>query len=273
MHQKDYNEHEGIRRSDLWNMNRCPLYFWFQQETKSEPSPSMVFGIAAHKMILEPDTFFEEYAIAPNVDRRTKAGKEKWQEFMDTSSDKEVISQADFDKIQAMAKAIQNDELACLFLTGDHETEWYWQDPLTKEKVKAKCDNIAIINNKKYIVDYKTTSSCQDGYFESTINKYGYQFQAGFYTAGLEQITNTTYGFAFVAQETTAPYACRVYVCSNKFIVQGQAKYHELLNLYHTCKINNDWYGYHGATNTPTLLKDRSEYIHRDSDADEEMEE
>lgn len=259
MHQEDYNAHEGIRRSDLWNINRSPAYFKAQCETKREPSPSMIFGIAAHKMILEPDTFFDEYIIAPNVDKRTKAGKEEWQKFIDNSSNKEVISQIDFSKIKAMAKAIQDDELASLFLNGQHETEWYWEDIATHEKVKAKCDNIAIIDNKKYIVDYKTTSSCQDGYFESTINKYGYQFQAGFYTAGLEQITDERYGFAFVAQETTAPYACRVYICSDAFIINGQLKYHELLNLYHDCKINDNWYGYNGAKPQPTILKDKSE--------------
>lgn len=262
MHQDNYNKHEGIRRSDLWHMNRSPAYFKAQSESKSEPTASMIFGIAVHKMVLEPDTFFDEYAIAPDVDKRTKDGKEKWQNFLIDcqQNNKSAISICDFNKIKAMVKAIENNPLATMFLTGQHETEWYWEDIITKEKVKAKCDNIAIIDNKKIIVDYKTTSSCQDGYFESSINKYGYQFQAGFYTAGLEQITNETYGFAFVAQETVEPYDCRVYVCSEAFIANGQLKYRELLNLYHECKINNNWYGYNGAIQKPTLLMDISEY-------------
>lgn len=262
MHQEDYNKHEGLRRSDLWNINRSPYYFKTQLDNKNEPSPAMLFGIAAHKMILEPDTFFDEYAAAPDVDKRTKVGKEEWQKFIDdcVKNDKSAIANSDFAKIKDMAEKIEQNALAKMFLTGDHETEWYWQDLITHEKLKAKCDNIAIIDNKKIIVDYKTTSSCQDGYFESTIKKYGYQFQAGFYTSGLEQITGEEHGFAFVAQETTAPYACRVYVCSNAFIANGQLKYRELLNLYHDCKIKDEWYGYNGANPTPTVLKDISEY-------------
>ena len=63
-----------------------------------------------------------------------------------------------------------------------------------------------------------------------------------------------------IAQETVEPYDCRVYVCSEAFIANGQLKYRELLNLYHECKINNNWYGYNGAIQKPTLLMDISEY-------------
>ena len=44
-----------------------------------EPSASMVLGTAVHSMLLEPDK--DSIAVAPAINRRTNAGKEKWEEF------------------------------------------------------------------------------------------------------------------------------------------------------------------------------------------------
>ena len=41
---------------------------------------------AAHKYMLEKEDFYSEFSIAPNVDRRTKAGKEQWQQFLESSN-------------------------------------------------------------------------------------------------------------------------------------------------------------------------------------------
>jgi len=50
--------------------------------------------------------------------------------------------------------------------------------------------------------------------------------------------------FAFIAQEKTAPYLARLYVCDEGFINQGKRKFHELLKKYHECKVSNEWKGY-----------------------------
>lgn len=264
MHQEAYDKAEGLRRSDLWKIHRSPYYFKTQMEQKDKaPSAALTFGIAAHKLILEPTTFFDEYAIAPEVNRRTKAGKEEWENFVQqcAADDKEAISQADYNTISMMADAVRKNPLALQFLTGIHESEWYWTDPSTQEKLKCKCDNITDpIEGKKYIVDYKTTDSCENGHFERSVSRYGYQFQAGFYTEGLKQNTGEDYGFAFVAQEKSAPYACRIYICSDIFVINGQQEYFRLLNLYHSCKESGDWYGYEGETPKPTMLLDITEW-------------
>ena len=262
MHQETYDLAEGLRRSDLWLIHKSPAHFKAAMDTpEQEASPSLIFGIAVHKYILEPDSFMDEYAIAPKVDKRTKAGKEAWNEFTEKceQEDKEPLDEATFETIKLMAEAVKSNPLAVELLTGEHETEWYWEDPVTGEKVKAKCDNITTYNNKKYIVDYKTTDSCEDGHFERSVKKYGYQFQAGFYTSGVNMKTGEEHGFAFVAQEKKAPFACRVYICSDEFVRQGQVQYHELLNRYHACKTSDNWWGYEGNIPAPTMLLDDTE--------------
>ena len=103
---------------------------------------------------------------------------------------------------------------------------------------------------KRYgvIVDYKTTSSCENGAFERDARKYGYQLQAAMYREGLLQARLQEFGFAFIAQEKTAPYAVRVYRCDPGWIDDGVEIYRDLLDLYHKCKTKNEWPGYEEVT-------------------------
>ena len=46
--------------------------------------PAVALGTAAHPMLLTPADFYDEIAVAPDVNRRTKAGREEyaaWLEF------------------------------------------------------------------------------------------------------------------------------------------------------------------------------------------------
>ena len=267
MHQDTYSKAPGLRRSDLWTIHRSPAHFHEQMMHPKAQTPAMTFGIAVHKYILEPDTFFDEYAITPKVDRRTKAGKEAWQKFTEECEQKDLepLDETTFKQIQDMSEALFSNPLAAEILKGTHESEWYWTDDETGEELKAKCDNITVYNGQNYVVDYKTTDSCEDGCFERECKKYGYQFQTGFYLSGVEKNTKLPHGFIFLAQEKKPPYACRAYICSETFLENGKETFHHLLRIYHTCKVTNSWYGYEGNTPNPqpSLLMDDSERFSR----------
>lgn len=82
MTNKEYREAEGISRSDLFKISRSPKHFKYEQENPAEQSKALLFGIALHSYVLEPEKFKEEYAIIPNCDKRTKAGKETYRQFL-----------------------------------------------------------------------------------------------------------------------------------------------------------------------------------------------
>lgn len=256
---KHYDKAPGIRRSDLWVINKSPKHFKHHMESDRVPTKALVFGAAAHKLLLEGDTFFEEYAIIPQVDRRTKQGKEIWAQFeLDCEETGMVgITEEDFEVMYKMRNAVMADPLARELLKGDHEKEFYWTDDWTGEECKCKVDCLTRFNDMPFIVDYKTTDSCEDGHFERSARKYGYQFQAGMYCEGLFQNTLEEHGFAFIAQEKTEPYAVRVYVCDKEWIRRGYDKFRELIGIYHNCRLTGNWYGYEGPDNIPvTLMED-----------------
>ena len=257
MNNTEYDKAEGIRRSDLFTIiNKTPMHFLYESMNPKDDTPALILGRAVHKAVLEPETFFNEYDLAPKVNKRTKEGKAAIEDHLAycESCDKEPIDADDYEVIKGMRATI---EMA--FLTGEHEKAFFWTDNETGEKCKVKVDCLAEVEGKKYIVDYKTTDSCEQMAFERSVRKYGYKFQAGMYREGVFQNTFEEYGFAFVAQEKTAPYAVRVFICSDDFLEEGYTLFREAIGIYHECKVNNHYWGYEGPDNDVAELSGEEE--------------
>lgn len=254
-----YESAPGIRRSDLWVINKTPRHFKSHMAHKEdEKSKALEFGIAVHMHTLDLQKFTDKYLIVgEDIDRRTKAGRETYKSILECCrrSGKTPLDEEEYEKIKSMFVSLKfYSPLAWQLLQGEHEKEYYWTDDLTGEQCKCKVDCITEYQGKPYIVDYKTTDSCEDGAFERSARKYGYQFQAGMYCEGLFQNTFKEHGFAFVAQEKNPPYAVRVYICDPEWIKRGYDKFRELIGIYHYCKETDNWYGYEGADGLPAML-------------------
>jgi len=250
MTENEYNNAEGIRRSDLWKMEESPEKFRYFLEHPPEQTPAMAFGSACHKMILEPGDFGTEYAIAPQVDKRTKDGKAMWEAFCEDNAGKTIISSDDASTMQEMEEAIYRCPLAKKLICGRGETEvaFFWTDKDTGEKCKVKCDRIVTYRRRKYIVDYKTTLTADTFHFNSEIWKRGYFMQAGMYAEGMKTAKKMKKlpGFLFVAQEKKPPYSVNVIEVSEEVMNAGIAKFHDLLEKYHNCNALDVWPGYVG---------------------------
>lgn len=248
MTENEYNLAEGIRRSDLWRMNDSPEKFKYFLEHPTEQTQAMAFGSAAHKYILEGDDFWNEYIIEQKFDRRTKDGREAYEKFMEEAAGKTPVGQDKVDNMADMKTALKACPLANELLFGEHQTEvpLMWTDPETGEKCKAKLDVLIHDGDEYTIVDYKTTTAADTEHFNRSIFSFGYHFQAGFYAEGVRHVLGTEkpIRFIFVAQEKTAPYAVNVVEVSEDVMKVGVAKFHELLEKYHECKLLDIWNGY-----------------------------
>lgn len=245
MNNKDYRQHEGISKSDLFKITKSPLHFhWHMEHPEENDSPSLKFGRAVHKYILEKDDFFNEVAVMPVFDRRTKEGKAKAEEFMANAVGKDVISETDFEVIKEMAAVIDGSKYARRLLTGDTEQSFFWTDEATGETCKCRPDCLCTVGGQKIIVDYKTTEDAETEAFMRSAIKYGYDLQAGMYTEGMKANTGDDYLFIFVAQEKKPPYAINIVQADEFFMSEGNQLFHDLLAIYHECKETDNWYGY-----------------------------
>lgn len=250
MTEQEYNQAEGVRRSDLWKMEDSAEKFKYFSEHPPEQTPAMAFGSACHKAILEPDDFGNEFAVAPVADRRTKEGKEVWAAFNEKNAGKTIISADDVAVIEEMETALIRCPLAkkLLYGKGENETPFFWTDRETGEKCKVKLDRLVKFNRRWYVVDYKTAACAETNKFNSEIWRLGYFMQAAMYCEGVKTAKKMRKmpGFLFVVQEKKPPYSVNVVEVSEEVMAAGNAKFHQLLEKYHACKVIDQWPGFVG---------------------------
>lgn len=254
MTEKEYRSKAGISRSELWMLKDSPQKFKWFKDHPAESSPAQIFGSAAHKMLLEPNGFDAEFAVAPVCDRRTKCGRETYDVFLNRAVGKDIISQQDFDIIEKMVSTAHDFSFVDKLLAGEHEKAFFWTDEMTGELCKIRADCVTPIRDKLVVVDYKTTADASTESFMRTAINYGYDFQAGMYCEGIEKATGKTPIFVFIAQEKTEPYAINIMQADDRMIRRGRDMYRELIGIYHECKETDNWYGYLGAYNMINTL-------------------
>lgn len=260
MTEKEYRSSEGISRSALWRIHESPEKFKWEQEHPAPKTPALTFGAIAHKLLLEPDRFFDEYAVCPDIDRRSKDGKNQYNEFVASLLEGvEVVSDSDFRTASDMVEVARKTPFVERLLQGEHEQSFYWVDDLTGELCKCRLDCVGSVNGKPLIVEYKTTlDASNEAFMRSAINN-GYDFQAAFEINAIKYGSNLCKlqdddgnwktvepTFVIIAQEKKPPYSVNIMSADAIFIERGQNLFRELLGIYHDCKTTGNWYGYLG---------------------------
>ena len=188
MTEKEYRSHPALSRSELWQFHKSAEWFKYKRDHPSEPTPALLFGQVAHKLLLEPEDFDTDFAVAPVVDKRTKAGKEAWEQFCADADGKTVLDAATYEQCMAMVSAARFNPLVNELLKGQHEEPFFWTDPDTGVQCKARLDSWhRDENGVPVIVDYKTALDASYRGFQRDVEKWGYYFQAAMYSEALIQ--------------------------------------------------------------------------------------
>lgn len=254
MTEQEYRNAEGISRSELWRLSSTPEKFKWQMEHPEPPTPALLFGQAAHKFILQPESFDEEFVVAPIVDRRTKAGKDIWADFEAAAGDRAVIDSAQFDTIANMASVMNENSYVQKLLEGTKELPYIWTDELTGEICKVRLDCLSVVGDKHIIVDYKTAMDAGTDAFMHSAVKHGYDFQAAMYLEGCKAVSGEECLFVFIAQEKEPPYSVNIMQADDVFIRRGRDIFRQLIGTYHDCKESGNWWGYLGPYNVVNNL-------------------
>jgi len=205
----------------------------------------MRLGTALHTHVLELDQWDQQIAVAPQCDRRTKAGKEAFASFEADAAGKTVITADDAEVVMAMGRSIMRHPGAAMLLglPGKAETTHMWTD--ATYGVDCKCRPDYLTDDGSIMVDLKTTRDASPRGFRRSIADYRYHCQAGWYLNGVEQATGKRPDqFIFICVETTAPYACAVYAADAEMIERGYQRAMEDLGKLAVCKAADNWPSY-----------------------------
>jgi len=214
---------------------------------KDEDSPALIMGKAVHCRILEPQEFGKRYTIAPNIDRRTKEGKELWHQFAIKTEGLTILTKDQDKQIEAIAKAIYDHPAAAYLLAkpGQSEIMVNWQD-----RTLVDCRGIIDrLTDDGLIIDIKTTDDASPRGFARSCHKYRYHVQAAFYTDGVPN----SQGFFFIAVEKSEPHLVGVYYMTAEDLQRGREEYQADIQTFIECVKLDEWPGY-GDTVQPLTL-------------------
>lgn len=249
-----YHDLNPIEHGVNWSalkvlLTHSPLHFYsrFMLGEVHKPSAAMVFGRLIHCAILEEHMLAKEFAVKPEApaDRptyyRTKEGRAVLDGWKARNSGKDVVKQDDMDKVSAMVTALRQKDRSRFWLwdaEGINEQAYQWEVDVpgipSPVLCRGKMDRVVTIDDKKYVVDYKSTARTPAiDTFGRTVGEYLYHAQLAFYADG-----EGADGAVIVAQETQAPYDSAVYVLSKELLDDGRRVYAEALSRYADCALN-----------------------------------
>ncbi|AQW85581.1 putative exonuclease VIII [Campylobacter pinnipediorum subsp. caledonicus] len=236
----EYHARPEISKSDLDLLAKSPYHFKNKDKFRTE-TKSLLLGSLVHKLVLEPNDLYNEFAIEPDCDKRTKAGKEIYQEFLEENQDKSIVEVSVFDEAKQIADSVLYMRESGLFLKDGLAEQSYFAEI---EGVKVKCRPDFYNEKLGIAIDLKTTSDASALGFAKSVANFNYHIQASFYSDILRANGKEVNNFLFIAVETKAPYMVGFYELDEVALQKGREDYLKLLELYKNCKQRNEWWGY-----------------------------
>jgi hypothetical protein len=245
MTEEEYRSHSAVNKSTLWEIRKSPAHYKYALEHPGKDTPALKLGRAIHMAILQPDDFNKHYALAPGFDRRTKSGKEMYEQFMATHGGMELINQDDYDMIIGMYESVWNDPAASKLLTGCRfETPMFWTDEATGIECKCRLDAHKETESLGIVIDLKTCADASTATFMRESLRYGYDVQTAHYLRGYRMVFDRPADFYFIAVEKTPPYAVNVIRATDGFIDRGTWQLIDMMDKLADCRRTDNWPGY-----------------------------
>lgn len=269
-----YRRIDAANATFLKNLAKLsPAHAEFNRANPGETTPAKAFGVAYHHAIFQPEVFDRTYTIAGECTAILQSGNRKglacgnegnvmaaggaWRcgvhgKGVSLPEGINVLSAEHATKIPAMRKMLLDNSAARARLYGLEkmkcETVVVWEDA-SGLLCKARLDEWGVYDNGWVINDLKTVG--QEGGasptgFAKVIADLFYHVQAAFYLDGLSVALGgeVVENFAFLAQETTAPFVSGVYKLHQEDIALGRNTYRACLEIYAKCKKAGVWPGY-----------------------------
>ena len=210
-------------------------------------SPAMALGTALHAAMLEPENDLAQAVVQPDIDKRTKAGKEEHATFAALHEGRCIITPDQAQQLDRMVIACLKDWRIKHALSACKKREVSVFGSIGGHKAKARLD---AWNGHGMVCDIKTTRdlACD---FEKSIANYGYGLQAAWYREVLRSVFATEgrlmpddFSFVFLVVETTYPHGTAVYRMQDEVMDCYSDRLVELQKQWWECVLKNEYKGW-----------------------------
>ena len=102
----EYQALAALNYSGAKELLKSPAHYQTWLAAPQKESAALRVGSAVHAAVLEPGHYAADFAVAPDVDRRTKEGKEKWAEFQTLHAGKTILTTDEAELVGAVSAQI-----------------------------------------------------------------------------------------------------------------------------------------------------------------------
>ena len=241
----DFSEYLSLDRlssSGIKALLRSPEHYQYARTNPSTGTASQQLGTLLHMRILEPLKYAQSVRVAPQVDRRTKAGKEAYAAFQDSLEDHHVLATDEQDAlVAAMAERVLGNKIARILLEDARkELTILWEE--AGVPCKARFD--ALPNGHAVIVDLKTAQTADYEGFAKAAGNFQYHVQANFYEMAANRAGFGIRKMVFVVVENTPPHAVALYTIDSAATGAAGNRIYHALGVYLECQRTGKWPGY-----------------------------
>lgn len=229
--------------SRLKNLGRSPAHYRHALLEPRKDTAALRNGRANHVAILEPEKFATQVAIWEGGRRASKA----WDAFAEDNAGKDILTQAEYDLLIGMQRAVRQHPIASRYLQGGRaEVSVLWTHTvagLPGESVmpcKSRLDYLA----PDWIVDLKTCRDANPMAFGRAAFDLGYHAQAAYYVDAVAAVTGKRLPYIIVAAELSPPCIVQVYRLPEHVLAAGRDHYRSLLYRLNECRREDRWDGY-----------------------------
>lgn len=219
---EDYRAIPAANSHALMPMLRSPAHYLERRNAPEEPAtPAKQFGTILHSALLEPGLFRERVRLAPDVNKRTKAGKEEWENFLFCVGPQDFILKPDqAEAVERMLVKVAGHPVANLLRDGASEVTALWVDKETGLDCKARFDYL----QAGFVIDVKTTRDASRDAFARDAYRFMYDIQAAHYLEAALANGIQSPVFTFIAVESDPPHELRPYFVDGPFLEKGAAR-------------------------------------------------
>lgn len=243
MTQTTYEQIQAVNWSTLKNMLISPRMLQFRRAHPQPDSPALQLGRAVHCALLEPAKFGCSFAMAPDVDRRTKIGKKAYSEFAAQVGERTLLTAEQYDAAHRMAAAVRKHRLAELVLRGVRAEEAVtWTDRETGLPCKARLDAIGPMA----LVEVKSTRRATLAEMSRDAGALAYHGQIAWYHYGAIEagaLPPDARQPWLIMTQSSEPYDVAIGTVSTSMLERGRKLCRDLLTQYATCEAAGIWPG------------------------------
>jgi len=216
-----------------------------KQHGERADTPAFLFGRLFHCLALEGEAeMVKRFVVAPDVDRRTKAGKEEFAAFQAQAGGRDIVKQADIDLAWQMVAGIRA-KPAAVAMQARGSPEVTFRHQLASFAVQARVDWFDGEDPAGPLcINVKTVETLED--FDAQFCKFHYYRGDAFYRLVVAKVLGvepTVPQMVNLVVEKSPPYECAIRVPDAESLDVGSREVMQRLAVIARCYESGEWPG------------------------------